>query len=133
MEQYLLHKYFENQASDEEIQQIKTWVESSEGNEAIFRRERKLYNAILLSEASYQNSNSTPKLRTTHSRFVMSGWIKIAAAVLITFGLTSTLFKFGDGILGINQEWQSITVPAGQRANVTLAMVLMYGLMLVLA
>ena len=121
MEQHLLYKYFANQASDEEMQQIKTWVETSEENEATFRRERKLYNAILLSEHSYQNSNFISKLRTSSNRFMMSEWIKIAAVVLITFGLTSTLFMLGDGTRGLNQEWQSIIVPAGQRANVILA------------
>lgn len=41
MDKNKLYRYFEGTASDEEMQEIRTWSEQNEDNEALLRRERK--------------------------------------------------------------------------------------------
>jgi transmembrane sensor len=48
MNKELLYRFFEGTATLEEEQQVRQWVEESEDNRALFMRERKIYDALLL-------------------------------------------------------------------------------------
>lgn len=49
MDKDLLYRFFEGRASVEEMRLVKEWSEASEENSKLLRRERKLFNAIILS------------------------------------------------------------------------------------
>ncbi len=49
MDKDLLYRFFEGRASVEEMRFVKEWSEASEENSKLLRRERKLFNAIILS------------------------------------------------------------------------------------
>lgn len=48
MNKELLYRFFEGTATLEEEQRVRQWVEKSEDNRALFMRERKIYDALLL-------------------------------------------------------------------------------------
>ena len=48
MERELLHKYFRGETSAEEEKQIMDWAEASPENHAVYLKERKIWNAMLL-------------------------------------------------------------------------------------
>lgn len=52
MDKDLLYRFFEGRASVEEMRLVKEWSEASEENSKLLRRERKLFNAIILSGLS---------------------------------------------------------------------------------
>ena len=48
MDKELLYRFFEGHASTEEMKVVKEWAESSDENRAALRRERKLFDAMLV-------------------------------------------------------------------------------------
>ena len=48
MDKNSLYRFFEGQASIEEMKAVKEWAESSEEHSKQFHRERKLFNAMIL-------------------------------------------------------------------------------------
>ena len=112
MDKELLYRFFEGHASTEEMKVVKEWAESSDENRAALRRERKLFDAML--GVGYPERTSIHD-RKKHSIF--REFMRIAAIVVVTFGVTVLLFSIGK-----NKDigMQAITVPAGQRVNLAL-------------
>lgn len=48
MDKDLLYRFFEGDVSVEEMKSVKEWAEASEANSQLLRRERKLFNAMIL-------------------------------------------------------------------------------------
>lgn len=110
MEQSLLHKYFKGETSIEEEKRILDWIDESEENLHSFQNERLLYDISLF---------STTK-KSTLSRFIpMIKWSVAAAAM---FALVFTCgYWFSESHKDLYANIQTITVPAGQRAHLSLA------------
>ena len=92
------------------------WMEVSPDNKAVFLKERKLYNAMLLN-AEPENTSvvGNKKQHGLHSGFVK--FLRIAAMIVIAFGLGYFAQDRDDeGPVAM----QTITVPAGQCVNITL-------------
>lgn len=111
MNQDLLYKYFSGTASIEEEKQILDWVEASDENREVFLKERMLFDVALFSEK--QETRKTARL------IPMLRWTaRVAAAVIVA---VSGYFMTTDFIYNKGAQPQTITVPAGQRAQITLA------------
>lgn len=112
MNQELLYKYFRGTASIEEEKQILDWVEASDENREAFLKERMLFDISLFSEkqdAKKKTARLVPILRWT---------ARIAAAIIVA---VSGYFMTVDYLYNKGAQLQTITVPAGQRAQITLA------------
>jgi ferric-dicitrate binding protein FerR (iron transport regulator) len=114
MNQLILHKYFKGIASQREEEFILEWVEASEENAKTFRKERMLYDISLFSKEK-QQANVTTKSRILY----ITKWsLRIAASVLIILSCT---FLYSEYNYSQSSRWQTIAVPAGQRAKLVLA------------
>lgn len=94
MDKDLLYRFFEGRASVEEMRLVKEWSEASEENSKLLRRERKLFNAIILS-GRLEPSDGQTTLRKKRNHFVRE-LLKIASVVAITVGITAALFSIGE-------------------------------------
>ncbi|MCQ2146660.1 MAG: hypothetical protein MJZ16_03995, partial [Bacteroidales bacterium] len=122
MDKGLLYKFFAGEASESEIETIKTWTEESAGNMDQLISERKIYDALQLSshyEKIQASSLSSMVSRAKVIRFVRIALSSAAAAVLVSLGTLAVRD------LVVNDEVPSslntIMVPARHRAHVTLA------------
>lgn len=112
MNQELIDKYFKGTASIEEEKQILDWVEASEENRETFLKERMLFDIALFSEKK-DTKKKTVRL------IPMFRWAtRIAAAIIVA---VSGYFMTTDYLYNKDAQPQTITVPAGQRAQITLA------------
>ena len=114
MNQDLLYKYFKGNANIEEEKQILDWVDASDENRKAFQKERKLYDIALFSE----EKQSERLKRKTRFLPILQWRARIAAVMIILFG-SGLLFK--DYRYNKSAQLQTVAVPAGQRAQITLA------------
>ena len=112
MNQELLYRYFRGTASIEEEKQILNWVETSEENRETFLKERMLFDVSLFS------TKQDGKKRAAHLIPLFRWTARIAAAIIIA---VSAYYMTADYIYNKGAQPQTITVPAGQRAQITLA------------
>lgn len=119
MDRDLLYRFFEGDVSVEEMKLVKEWAEASEENGKLLRRERKLFNAMILAGHVEPADRSTISYKKKN--YFIREFLKIASAVLITVGITATLFSIGRDKDDVNVAMQTITVPAGQRVNLDLS------------
>ena len=117
MNKDILYKFFEGNASFEEEAAVKQWMEESAENRLAFLKERKLFDAMLL-------LGNEEIIKTGKKRFsinlssLRTELIKIAAVVAITLG--GSYFYYQSSLEKELMAMQTITVPAGQRINITL-------------
>lgn len=116
MDRELLYRFFEGHASVEEMKSIKEWAEASDENSKLLRRERKLFDAIILSGRLDQHAAGQGKKR----RYIFRELLKMASVVAITVGITVAVFLIGKDRDRGEVAMQTITVPAGQRVNLNL-------------
>ena len=114
MEQELLYKYFKGTTSEEEERLILDWVDASPENRKAFQKERMLYDIALFTDEKQMNR------KDRKARIIpMLRWsARIAAVVIvaISFGFLFKNYQYEKAACQ-----QTITVPAGQRAQITLA------------
>ena len=116
MEKETLYKFFDGKASREEKEAVRIWLESSPENEQELFREREFFDAMILSgstKSAGEEKKSHPFFRT-----VFFEAIKIAAVFVITVACGTYFYK--SEIRKIGEAMNTIKVPAGQRANLTL-------------
>lgn len=117
MDKDILYRFFEGHATVDEMKSVKEWSEASEENNRLFRRERKLFNAMVLVGHSKESGIPTKEIK---KNYFIREFLKIASVVLITVGVTAALFSIGEDKDDVNIAMQTITVPAGQRVNLDL-------------
>ncbi|MFV0419981.1 MAG: FecR family protein [Dysgonomonas sp.] len=124
MEIKLLHKFFEGQASRSEEEIIRRWVDASPENEKLLLKERVSFDKLLLhnqlgeftEDETEESDSSVKRVRVS---LYFKELVKIAAVVGITLLSVALLSK------PVQQEeevfaTQTISVPSGQRLNLTL-------------
>lgn len=111
MNKDLLYRFFEGTATIEEEESIKKWIESSDENYADFLRERKMYDALLLSAPSKTSKQSF--------RQHLTPWIVSTVASIALLVIVTGLFFYNES--SKSQLYNTIIVPPGQRINVILA------------
>ena len=110
MDRETLYRFFEGKASVNEEKQIRQWLDTSEANHRLFFQERKVYDALLL------NSHEIKQKR----KVSFSPWqISTAAAVALLLVL-SGLYLFKNS-KSLEEQYNTILVPPGQRINLILA------------
>ena len=116
MTQELLHKYFKGNATVEEEKRILNWVDESEENRKALQKERMLFDIALLPipkptgrEKAAMGTRILPMLRWS---------ARIAAVIVVAI---SCGFLFKEYYYGKTAHLQTVAVPAGQRAQITLA------------
>lgn len=117
MNKELLYKFFEGTASVEQGMKIKAWMEASAENEQAFYKERKTFDAILLN--SYR-SDAAPQRRAASlfKKTMAASWFRMAAVVMLTLLISHLYEQYRAGY--IMEKMNTVSVPAGQRANIIL-------------
>ena len=113
----LLYKYFDGKASQEEEAEIRLWVEASSDNMRLFVKEREAYDMLLFNTpASYGDLHVEDVKSSPRKISLFKEILKIASVVLIA--VLGTLFFTKEK--SDETAMQTISVPAGQRLNITL-------------
>ena len=111
-----LFLYFEGRLNEEEMTRIMDWVMESKENFDILKKERKLYDAIALADDRIFNGEAAKPARRS---FMPHIWKAAAAVAIISaMALGWNLSRTGDNSA---TAMNTITVPAGERAMVTLS------------
>lgn len=111
MNKELLYRFFEGKTSLEEEDRIRQWIEKSEINHHTFFRERKTYDALLLTAPESLNKQKR-KVR-------FSPWMISTAASIALLLVVSGLYLYN--VKNATEQYNTILVPAGQRINLILA------------
>ncbi len=113
----LLHKFFDGLTTKEEEEAIREWLNNSPENKQIFLDERKIYDSILLNSSVVEENENQDVKPHFHITPYFKEFVKIAAIMLVTL-LGSWYFFTQDK--DASTAMQTISVPAGQRLNLTL-------------
>ena len=114
----LLHKYISGYASEAEKELVTKWIMERAENMHEYRTQRKLYE-ISLWRAEHVISEKKQEKKRFSIRTVWIEAAKIAAVVALV--LFSTQYWFAKPQTEEKSSYQSIHVPAGQRAEIILA------------
>ncbi len=112
MDKELLYRYFQGIASTEEEKCILDWVEETDENRNLFLKERMLFDIALFS------SKPAMKKKNLFSSRLFKWGMRSAAIFILAF---LSYFVFKDYQYNKVAQMQTVTVPAGQRAQITLA------------
>lgn len=111
MNKDLLYRFFDGTATIEEEESVRNWIESSDDNYADFLRERKTYDALLLSTPS--------KISRQSFHQHITPWIVSTVASIALLVIATGLFFYTES--SKSQQYNTIIVPPGQRINLILA------------
>ncbi|MCD8072756.1 MAG: hypothetical protein LUE10_06250 [Alistipes sp.] len=114
MNSELLFKFYKGTTSRREAEEIRAWVEKDPANMERFRSERKLYDALLV--GGRERISAELGKRKTRSRRLL--YMASGAAALLAVGFITLLTVKGVG--KEDARMYTVTVPAGQRTNITL-------------
>ncbi|MDR3194375.1 MAG: FecR domain-containing protein [Tannerella sp.] len=112
-----LRKYMAGDASQQEREAMQQWLERDERNRREFRSLRTLRD-IELAHLSGEQANRAAGEKK-NNRYPLTAWLRIAAAILITFGCTYFFLKPAPP--DRDAAMQTLRIPAGQRAELMLA------------
>jgi ferric-dicitrate binding protein FerR (iron transport regulator) len=112
-----LEKYMAGDASQQEKEDVQRWIETDEANRKEFAALRTLYDISLAHLPEEQRSLPAPERK--NNRKFSAEWLKIAAAILITFACSYYFLKPSQ-VEGEGATMQTLHIPAGQRAELTL-------------
>lgn len=115
MNQELLLKYISGKATQQEKEEVATWIDADSANLKEFMSLRKSYDAFIWQDTNRLNKKSE-KVLTLHP--VTKNILRIAAMFVVTFGLSYMIIH---ALQQEDIEMQTVYVPAGQRTFVTLA------------
>ena len=118
MDNNILYKFFENKASEEDEATLFAWLDESPANHRAMLDERKIYDSLLFAT----NSVKRDKVEVKKISLVPT-WVKEVvryAAILLLFagGAWTYVDQKSDSYSKLTH---TISVPAGQRVNVTLS------------
>ncbi len=105
---------FKGEATDNELAQIRQWVNAGKANKETFYHERALFDALQLN--TFQKENHARKQSVSLRKRIGSA----AAAVIVLFILYN-IQVFTDKNIQAETALNTIKVPAGQRVEVTLS------------
>ena len=119
IDQHILIRYFLKQASEEEKEAIRQWIESNEDNRRRFIRERIRFDAsILVDEAAVEPSTKIASGKRYRLHPALNWSLKVAASVLLLLGSFYWYDNYRTAQLA--QTFQCVYVPAGNRTNIQL-------------
>lgn len=116
MDKETLYNFFDRKASPEEKEAIHTWLKASPENEKELFREREFFDAMILSD--FDKEIAKEKKAPPFYRKGLFEVMKYAAFLAIVIACATYFHKLE--IEKISRTMNTITVPAGQRVNLTL-------------
>lgn len=119
MNRELLHRFFRGEVSEEEQRQVKLWMEASKENEEHYRKERNLFDLMLLS-VEQECEKEVRLFGIPFSRKLYFSTLKIASIVLVVLGVSAFLYFNMHHFRHDNLYAHSIEVPLGQRVKMVL-------------
>jgi ferric-dicitrate binding protein FerR (iron transport regulator) len=121
MEKETLYNFFEGIASAEEKKAIKNWLETAEENREELFREREFFDALILSDETGKAAERI-SLRKYRIRRPLMELVKVAAvvAMVLLIGSYWHVKKMNEQLSSLQAAANTISVPAGQRANLQL-------------
>lgn len=120
MDKKLLQRYIEGNVSTEEIESVVNWLDKSEENVREYMALHKLYDISILNKQAYNQPTRSSKKRIFPFRTIIYESLKIAAIFLIVWiGIKKYTDKPEQPLQPI--AYQTLYVPAGQRAQLTLS------------
>lgn len=115
MNRELLLKYISGKATQQEKDEVATWIDADADNLIEFMSLRKSYDAFIWQDTN-QLKKESKKTLTLHP--VVQKFLRIAAVFAVAFGLSYLMIQT---LQREDIEMQTVYVPAGQRSLVTLA------------
>lgn len=120
MDKDILYKFFDRRATATEKKEIEQWLKESQENQGVLFAEREFFTAMILSgklreKEKVGKDGKKQYKRTFQYQTILRELGKIAAIIAITV-TTGLLFLQKNG----EEAMHTITVPSGQRANLTL-------------
>lgn len=130
----LLVKYLSGNCSATECEELKNWVELSEENKKHFSEMKNAWTLANLTNLDQETNNTKENYKLLIQkissvsetenpdapvRFRMPGFLKIAAAILITIGITALVSKYVWDKPMVT-AFHELVVPSGQQAQLTL-------------
>jgi ferric-dicitrate binding protein FerR (iron transport regulator) len=122
MDKELLHRYVEGNVTAEEVDAVVAWLDADDANVREYMAHHKLYDISLWNHPEEKEYRKRKKPALLIHRFIVE-MIKVAAVFAIAW-LAFHYLKSHDGKpenKAGNVAWQTVYVPAGQRAEVTLS------------
>ncbi|MDR0756891.1 MAG: FecR domain-containing protein [Tannerella sp.] len=116
MDKNILYGFFNGTASHYEEMQIRKWLEASAENRRIFLEERRMFDMLLLNVRE-DAARKTAAHRTRIVPFLKEA-AKVAAVAVITLAVCYSYFRHRERDEA--PAMQTVSVPAGQRVNLTL-------------
>lgn len=116
MEKTILYKFFAGSASTAEKKMVKAWLDEDVANRQRLLEERAFYDAIMLADEKQMAADRRPVI---NFRSLARQSMKWAAVILATFISTYFFFNARQDTLDVGTN--TITVPAGQRVNLSLS------------
>lgn len=116
MNKNTLYRFLSGKATQDEIAEIKVWIESAEENKRKYLQERRLLDAVLLNSGEETVMKPRKKLFSQYSMRIVA--ILACAILLLSGGLIAY-----QNVL-VNKDmcvFNTVHVPAGQRTNVILS------------
>jgi len=117
MDKKILYSFFDGYASKEEKEEIRSWLKDSEEHKKELFKEREFFDAVILSEKVCQDPKKEEAKRPL-SKSILYESIKIAAVVALV--LVCTCYFYQSKLKQASLATNIVTVPAGERAKVTL-------------
>lgn len=118
MTKEILYRFFQGNASTDEMRLVKHWVELSDENHKQFRRERKLFDAMILVSPSKEIMRPTPQKKK--GNYYIRQFLQVASIIVVTIAVTIGVFSLETKIDNEELAMQCVIVPAGQRVNLNL-------------
>ena len=119
MNKSIFINYFKGKLPEKQEKDLLDWVEQSEENYQELLRERRLWDMLILSDASKNTENIIDFQQTNRFRKAIYNLGKVAAIFIVAFGL-GILFKTNSGLQTPTTKFSNIEVPRGQRVLITL-------------
>jgi ferric-dicitrate binding protein FerR (iron transport regulator) len=116
MDKDILYGFFNGTASHSEEMRVREWLEASAENRRIFMEERRLFDMLLLN--TREDTGSRTAVRRTRAAVILKEAAKVAAVAAIVITVCVSYFRSREHTG--TPAMQTVSVPAGQRVNITL-------------
>lgn len=116
MDKNTLYKFFAGKSSDAETYSVLAWMNEAEENQKELFRERRLFDAIMLAKDDRLAGSPSGKIRRLKSH--LPAFFRIAAVFAAAVVLS---YFFFHQPAATDTRMNTISVPAGQRVNLTLS------------
>ncbi|MEL1242419.1 FecR family protein [Flavobacterium flavipallidum] len=112
--QEIIHKYLKNEASEQEVEMLFDWIESSEANKKYFIEIKKTW---ALTGLAKKTETKVVPLRTIQSKTAV--YFRYAAMFLILLGIGSLVFNFNENSKEAKAKEILLELGDGQKEYVT--------------